>query len=287
MRRRTKLLNPAVFEGRGVHGGDESRLVCRASAPGSGLRFKRADRGGALIAVIDGAKLPSVSQGAGRSTCLGDGETGIRTVEHFLAAAWALALTDLEIELSGGEMPFLDGSALAFIEGFRRSGVTEASMERPRIRLDEPVFVFGEKSAILFLPEDSFRVTYTLDLRHPLLRGQVVSEGMSPGHFIESIAPARTFCLAEEAGRLREAGYGKGADTSNTLVMGPGGPLENRFRLPQECARHKVLDLVGDLALLGCDLGAHVVSVRGGHQLNHELIRQIDMRRSPARTEQS
>ena len=139
----------------------------------------------------------------------------------------------------------------------------------------EPIFCHEGSAALLALPHDGLRVTYTLDYPHPALRSQTVSFEVDEGVYARQIAPARTFCTEEEARSLRQKGFGKGADRRNTLVMGPSGPRGNRLRFADECARHKVLDLLGDLGLLNLDLRGHFIGIRSGHALNHRLCELI------------
>ncbi len=272
MRFQRTLRREAVIEGIGIHTGEPSRLVCRPAAEGTGIVLSRTDLAGEpRWNLTGGLAADAVQQGAGRRTLLSGAGGSVETVEHFLAALWALGIANLKAELTGPELPILDGSAAGFIEPFTAAGLEDQRAPIGSLIVREPVFVSGERSAILALPHDGFRVTYTLDYPYPGLEAQTVSIDLTPERFAEAIAPARTFCAREEAERLRAQGFGKGATTANTLVMTADGPLDNRLRFRDECARHKILDLIGDLSLLGSDLRAHIVAVRSGHALNHKL----------------
>lgn len=272
MRSQATLRQEAVLEGIGIHTGERARLVCRPAAPDSGVVLCRKDLAGEPRWSLTGPLASeAVTQGAGRRTLLSGVGGSVETIEHFMAALWGLGISNLEAELEGPELPILDGSAAEFVRAFAGAGVADQGRPARELIVREPVFVSADRSAILALPHDGLRITYTLDYPYPGLRAQTVSLDVTPGAFLEAVAPARTFCAQEEAERLREQGFGKGATTGNTLVMTADGPLENRLRFPDECARHKVLDLIGDLSLLGADVRAHLVAVRSGHALNHRL----------------
>lgn len=272
MRFQKTLRREAVLEGQGIHTGVYSRLVCRPAAEGTGIQLTRIDLAGEPRWNLTGAQgADAVTQGAGRRTLLAGAGGSVETIEHFMAALWALGIANVRAELTGPELPILDGSALPYVDAFRSAGLTDQASPIATLPLGEPVFVSGERSAILALPHDGLRVTYTLDYPYPGLSAQTASFDLTPETFLTAIAPARTFCAREEADRLREQGFGKGATTANTLVMTESGPVDNRLRFSDECARHKVLDLIGDLSLLGADVRAHIVAVRSGHALNHQL----------------
>jgi UDP-3-O-acyl N-acetylglucosamine deacetylase len=266
------LRREAVLEGPGIHTGVYARLVCRPAVEGTGIRLTRIDLAGEPRWNLTGGQgADAVTQGAGRRTLLAGAGGSVETIEHFMAALWALGIANVRAELTGPELPILDGSALPYIDAFRAAGLEDQSAPIRTVSLSEPVFVCGERSAMLALPHHGLRVTYTLDYPYPGLAGQTVSADLTPETFIASIASARTFCAREEADRLREQGFGKGATTANTLVMTGQGPVDNQLRFSDECARHKILDLIGDLSLLGADVQAQIVAVRSGHALNHQL----------------
>lgn len=256
------------LEGRGLHTGEFARLVIRKAGPGSGIRFRR---GG----IESPAGAGFAAAGAARRTTVGEGAGAVETVEHLLAALYALGVTNAVAELDGPEVPALDGSSIGFVEALRAGGLEPQSEAARTIAVAEPIFLSAKNATLAAHPHRGLRVTYTLDYDYPGMRAQTVSFDVNEPTFAREIAPARTFCTADEAKRLREAGYGLGADTTNTLVMTPEGPAENALRFPDECARHKALDLIGDLALLGARLDAHVIAIRSGHALNRRLVEAI------------
>ena len=265
------IKNKISFKGVGIHTGEVTNVTCTPAPAGKGISFERVDLDSRPRWTLPAPLFVGDSEGAARRSRLGSQVGQIETVEHLMSAVWGLGISNLHVEVHGPEIPILDGSAEEFVRSFLKIGLVEQEVSRPSFAVSEPLFVHSGKSAILMLPHDTFRVTYTLDYDHPQLRGQTVALDLTEEAFIKEIAPARTFCTEQETDVLRKQGLGRGASYQNTLVMGDDGPLQNSLRFPDECARHKVLDLVGDLGWLGFDLQAHVVAVRSGHALNHQM----------------
>jgi UDP-3-O-[3-hydroxymyristoyl] N-acetylglucosamine deacetylase/3-hydroxyacyl-[acyl-carrier-protein] dehydratase len=184
---------------------------------------------------------------------------------------------NLDVQITGPECPGMDGSAQPFVELLDSLGYEEQDAPRAEIVVDAPVaYSGGEGTALVAVPtKGDLDVSYTLDYRHPHLPPQSVSLTVSEDRFRKEIAPARTFCLAVEAEKLKELGLGKGATYQNTLVVGPDGVIENTLQWPDEFARHKVLDLLGDLFLAGADVRAHVHGYRTGHEANVGFVRAL------------
>lgn len=269
MKQRTVKREGSV-SGVGLHTGAPCTVTVRPAVQGSGLRFFR-----------DGRELRGVSAG-GRCTELSDGTTALKTVEHLLAAASALGLSNAEFHADGPEVPALDGSALSFVQWLKGLGLTEQPVERETFRVKEPVFVGDSKRAVCAYPAAEFSVSYVLDYDHPALKNQKADFRVDSETFEREIAPARTFCTAEEAELLRSKGFGKGATSENTVVYAADG-ASTALRFPDEAARHKALDLVGDLALLGFALEGRVVALRGGHELNRQLVEAIRRQKDDGR----
>lgn len=211
-----------------------------------------------------------------RTALVGPGDAEVHTVEHFLACCLGLGIDNLVVELDGPECPGMDGSGRDFAELLSGLEPLEQSAARDEITLDAPVAVSGGPAALVAFPaEDGLEVSYTLEYDHPMLGRQHFSLDVGPERFVEEIASARTFCLASEADALRSLGLGKGATYQNTLVVGDDGVIENTPRWPDEFARHKLLDLLGDLFLVGADVRAHVHAYRSGHAQNLQLVRAL------------
>ncbi len=216
------------------------------------------------------ARLDSVLQGElQRRTTLAAGDTKVFTIEHVLSAASALGVWDLVIEMDSPEPPFLDGSAAPFAALLREAGLRESAAAPEPIRLPRTV-VFSEGNAeIVAIPSDSFRITYFFSSDHPLLRSQSASVlADDPEVYIRDIAPARTFCFVEEIEAMRRSGLIKGASLASAVVFGRKALLNDSLRFPDEPVRHKILDFIGDLALLGRPLKGHFLAWRSGHRSN-------------------
>lgn len=271
MSRRQRTLRTAV-ETRGValHSGEEVHVRVLPAPPDHGIEFVRTD--------LDGA--PSVPahiryqvMRERRTRLVRDG-VEVETVEHFLAACRGLSLDNLRVELDGPEFPGGDGSALTFLDLLERGGATEQKAAAKEFVLEEPVYVREGQATLVALPaeEPGLTLQYVASFDDPGVEGGSFSFQMDPEGFREHLAPARTFCLASEVEALQAAGLGKGATRENTLVL---GDPETTERLPDEAVRHKVLDLLGDLSLLGADLSAHVIATRSGHSTNALLVQRL------------
>ena len=283
MSRQQRTLAEAVeLSGTGLHEGQPVTVHLAPARAGAGIHFVRAD-----LADSDPipATIASVVPGE-RRTLLRRGAAEVHTVEHLLAALWAFGVDNLEVTLDGPELPALDGSARPWVEALARAGLAELRAPRRSFTVREPIVVEREGATLAALPpagDGQLDLSYTLDYRARGLAVQHVDLSLPGGDFAAEVAPARTFVFADEASALRAAGLGRGATPENTVVFGADGePVEGKSRLPEEPARHKLLDLVGDLALLGCDLSARVVALKSGHALHHELVRRLAAARERA-----
>ncbi|MFT5207369.1 MAG: UDP-3-O-[3-hydroxymyristoyl] N-acetylglucosamine deacetylase [Candidatus Omnitrophota bacterium] len=275
MRLQRTIRESGQILGLGVHSGEECCLKFKPLPENSGIVFCRKDLAEEMTWVVGQPGFETPLNGDLRQTTLGSDTGSIKTIEHLMAALWALGICNLSIEVMGGEIPILDGSSLDFINAFNDMGIIDQTVTKPEFVLKEPLFVSGKQSAILALPSAGFSITYTLDYPHPQLKAMTLAININPEEFIEKIAPARTFCTKDEAQQLLDLGYGKGANTNNTLVLAEDGPIENVLRFDNEPVRHKILDLVGDLSLLGYDFKAQIIAIRSGHALNHALRAKI------------
>jgi UDP-3-O-[3-hydroxymyristoyl] N-acetylglucosamine deacetylase/3-hydroxyacyl-[acyl-carrier-protein] dehydratase len=200
----------------------------------------------------------------------------VHTIEHLMASCYGSGVDNLLVELSGEEVPGLDGSAYPFLELFKQAGLTEQAAPRRPVQVREPVWLEEDSASVAIFPDDRFRVSYTLSYPVPGLSSQFFSAEVTPQLFEAELAPSRTFCLAQEVEQLRRLGLGKGATYENTVVVEPTGRvIQNHLRYPDEFVRHKVLDLIGDLYLLGRPLQGHVLAIRSGHALNLRLLQKL------------
>jgi UDP-3-O-acyl N-acetylglucosamine deacetylase len=254
------------LEGFGLHTGRFVKMVLRPAAPNTGIRFRRG--GGPAIR----AGLEAVTTAAGRIG-LG-GEEGVQTVEHLLSATWAAGVDNMDVELTGDEVPGMDGSALPFVRALREAGLRTQDATRPVLRVRAPIWVADGGSWAVALPAPRFAVACVVTLQPPRSEDQAATYDPAQDRYEEVIAPARTWGYEREAEALRSRGLALGASLENTLVIGGSGYL-NAPRFPNEAARHKILDLLGDLALLGGDVHGYVIAVRAGHSLHVALARGL------------
>jgi UDP-3-O-[3-hydroxymyristoyl] N-acetylglucosamine deacetylase len=268
---RQTIAEERSIEGVGLHSGRIIRMRLAPAEAGTGIVFVRRDAGG--------VEIPATLEHAGPSryaTVIRKGGLEVSTVEHLMAALYALLVDDLRIVLDGGEVPVMDGSSRPFVDMIEGAGRIEHSTPREYMTLVKPIVIERDDKRIAAYPSREFRVTYAIDFEHPQLGYQELSAGLwSAGAFAEKLAAARTFTFEEEVEKLREEGLALGGSLSNAVVVGEKGLLNPGLRFPDEFVRHKMLDLTGDLSLLGRPLRAHVVAYRAGHELHAQLARRI------------
>ncbi|MBF0216150.1 MAG: UDP-3-O-[3-hydroxymyristoyl] N-acetylglucosamine deacetylase [Candidatus Omnitrophica bacterium] len=247
-------------------------MTLKPAPPGTGIVFRRVDLSQPISFKL--GEVLAGSSGARRTT-VGIGEGAIDTIEHFMAALWALSVDNVIVEVGGPELPGLDGSALGFLKAVKEAGPVDQEKTKNILRVTGTVRVGNDDSYVMISPSDRFSVSYTIDYPVASIGKETFGIDLTGDNFEKEIAPARTFCLKREAEALLAAGYGKGADLGNTLVMGDDGPVGNTLRFPNEPLRHKILDLVGDLYILGIPIKGAVTACKSGHRLNAELVEKI------------
>lgn len=267
-------MQAAEFCGRGLHTGQEVKFRVSPAPENSGIVFCRTDLDPNLKVR---ASVENVRSDELRQTALVVGSGVIRTIEHLMATFHGLGIDNALVEVSGDEIPAMDGSAKDFSETFMRIGFQEQSAPRKWIEVKHPVFVDHGDQSLILLPERGLSISYTLSYRHQDLQDQFLSMSILPEIFERELASARTFCLKQEAEHLLAQGFGKGANVDNTLVFERNRPMENTLRFENEACRHKMMDLLGDLFLAGGFVRGHVIATRSGHTLNLELVRKILM----------
>lgn len=262
------------IKGVGLHTAKSANLVFKPAEVDSGINFVRTDLPGKPVikACIENSATQAHSP---RKTSLFSDGVELYTVEHLMAALSGLAIDNLRIEIDNLEVPGLDGSSVNFLNALSDAGIKEQEKPRQYYSLKEPIAIEEDGSALIALPSSELRISYTLNYNHPLLKAQFLELSLTPEIFRKEFAAARTFCLEEEADGLQQQGFGQGANYENTLVVGKNGVVKNTLRFPDEFVRHKVLDLLGDLYLLGVPLKAHIIALKSGHSLNLKLVRKI------------
>jgi len=225
------------------------------------------------------ARVENVAKRLRRSS-LRNGSVQIETIEHCMSALAGLEIDNVFVELNGSEVPALDGSSQMFVEKLHEAGIEPLDKKREIFRIPEMVRVADGSSYVMATPgdpdDDALEIVYDLNYVSEQAIGQQVCKiRLTPETFQNDVAAARTFVLAEEAEQFRAAGLGTHLSYEDILVFGEDGPIENVLRFPDECVRHKVLDLVGDLFLFGQFLAGHIFARQSGHALNHELVRRL------------
>jgi UDP-3-O-acyl N-acetylglucosamine deacetylase len=263
--------------GVGFVAGGRIRLRFHPAPPDTGLAFVRTDLPGRPFTPARADRVTDTN----RRTSLGPPDSGVTLVEHVLATLAGLRIDNCVVELDGPEPPGLDGSARGFVEAVAAAGVALQPARRAVWAVCEPVVVAHNGATVALHPPAAddgvtLRASYLLDYGpHACIPRQAHTAAVSPQGFARELAGCRTFLLEEEAIALRQQGIGRHLTPAHLLVFGPRGPIDNKLRYADEPARHKLLDLVGDLSLCGFDLVGHVVAYRSGHALNVELARAL------------
>ncbi len=272
-RRQCTVQNPVSIDGVGLFTGEKVTLRLLPSEKEIGIFFVRTDTPQRVVVPSDLDHLVSSS----RCTMLQKGEFAVQTIEHLMAALHACGITNVVIELSGPEVPILDGSSLPFIELIEKAGICELDVEVPVYTLTSPVCYSHDEVQLVALPSTEYRISYTLHYPHSsFLRSQFYSSKIDKEIFVSNIAPCRTFSLYEEVMPLIEKKFIKGGSLQNGIIIKGDEVLNPEgIRFPDEMVRHKVLDLIGDLALMGCFFSAHIIAIRSGHASNHALAREL------------
>lgn len=241
---------------------------------------------GIIFRAPDGTLIPANSDhvvDGHFATTVGAFGVRVRTIEHLMAAAAGLGLDNLIVDVSGEELPGLDGSAKEFSDILERGGQVPLPAVRRPILIDTPIRVEDGTRWLRVFPCDTFRVSYTLDHDHPAIGLQAVTVEITPKTFAEDVAPARTYGFLKDVGAMRQRGLARGGSLDNTIVVGKRTVLNESLRFPDEFVRHKILDLVGDLFLLGRPIRGHVVARNAGHAMNHQLVAAIRKAAVPER----
>jgi UDP-3-O-[3-hydroxymyristoyl] N-acetylglucosamine deacetylase/3-hydroxyacyl-[acyl-carrier-protein] dehydratase len=270
-RRQRTIQKSFSFQGKGLHTGGECEVTVSPAPAGSGIRFFRKDMGAEII--LSPFKVTSTARG---TTLTGEKNAKIHTIEHFLASVQGLGLDNLKVEMTGEEMPILDGSAIPFCRALREAGAVEQEAQtRPLVVTETLELQFGD----VFLkaePYDGLMLDVTISFPYPGLEHQNVRVCLESGDFEKELAPARTFCFEKEVEALRQQGLIKGGDLDCALVVGDKGVLNGPLRFEDEFVRHKTMDLLGDLTLLNRPLVGKITVKKAGHRYHVELAKALE-----------
>lgn len=261
------------LEGIGLHTGEKSIVCFRPASVNHKIVFVREDLPDRLSIPADLSYVSSSQRGVN----LKRDETEIKTVEHILAALSGLRIDNLEIAVWGPELPAGDGSSLPFVNALKH-GIVQQDKERETIRINQPVWASDGENQVVALPDSNFRVSYTISYNHPVVRAQFASLLIDESTFEHEIAPARTYGFLSEINSLRQQGLGRGGSLENALVITDEGYLNSNLRFDNELVRHKMLDLIGDLCLLGKPILGHIIAIKSSHYLNLQLAANINLK---------
>jgi UDP-3-O-[3-hydroxymyristoyl] N-acetylglucosamine deacetylase/3-hydroxyacyl-[acyl-carrier-protein] dehydratase len=284
-RRQRTLANAAEVHGHGFFHGSDVSMRFRPAEPGTGIVFERVD-------LSDRPRIPARIDRvvpATRRTTIKQGDATVEMTEHVLAALAGVRVDNCIVEIDAPECPGCDGSSRAFVEAVEGAGIVDQDQMRQVLELESSVVVREGHASLAANPgaRGALTLAYHLDYGPDApIKAHSYCVGLSPETFKREIASSRTFVTQSEADALRASGIGLKTTTADLLIFGHEGPIENSLRFPDECARHKLLDLLGDLALLGFDLEGLVVAHRSGHQTNHALARRL-LELATSRTGQS
>ncbi len=260
-----------AFSGIGIHTGNLTTLTFKPAPPDSGVTFYRVDLPGRPAIRADVDNVTDVSRG----TTLGINGVEVHTVEHVLATIVGMGIDNLDIEVDAKETPVGDGSGLPFMTVLKRAGIVEQNADRRYIKVEEPVYYRQDDVTLSVLPSEELRITMTIAYDHVAIGTQYASFTITPELFEREIASARTFCFLREVKMLQDQGLIKGGNLENAVVIGDEAILNDDLRFPDEFVRHKVLDLLGDLFLLGRPVKGHVIGVKSGHATHVKFSKEI------------
>jgi UDP-3-O-[3-hydroxymyristoyl] N-acetylglucosamine deacetylase len=255
--------------GIGLHSGRPVRLELKPAPAEHGIRFRRTDVGIEIPAHID-----HLGRLDHATTLTRDG-VSVETVEHLLSALYALGVDDALVEVDGPELPVMDGSAAPFVILIHEAGLRPLKASRRYLKLLRPVEVVRGGTWARLSPSDHLRVSYAIGFDHPLLRRQSASLRIGADTYAETIAPARTFGFLREVEMLRKSGLALGGSLENAIVIGETGVLNQKLRFEDEFVRHKILDAIGDLSLIGYPVVGHLEASKAGHALHAALARAV------------
>ena len=270
------IASPVEVSGIGLHSAVPVKIRLLPAAANQGIIFRRTD--------LDGFEIPASWRHIARvsyATSLMRKGVLISTTEHLLAALYSTGVDNAVVEISSLELPILDGSSEPFIRLLKQAGLRRQRARRSYLKLRRPVEVVEGSKRIAVFPHDGFRVTSSIDFPHPLIGRQEMELDLTPETFEREIAAARTFGFLDEIPQMKDMGLVRGGSLENAVVFTRDSLLNTEgLRFPDECCRHKVLDLIGDLALIGYPLRAHVVAERAGHAMHTALVLKLVRDRS-------
>ena len=259
------------FSGIGIHTGKKANITLKPAECSSGIKFVRVDHPDNPSVSADIDYVVDVSRG----TTLQNGKAKVQTVEHLLAAAYGLGIDNLIVQIDKDELPVGDGSANDYTSVFLKAGLKKQDKKRKYWTPSEIIYYRNDKTELVVIPSDKFSISATIYYGDDVLGSQFLKMDITGDNFINGISTARTYCFEKEIKSLLENGLGKGGTYENTIIIGETGITNTKLRFKDEFVRHKILDLLGDLFLLGVRLKANVIAIRSGHASNIELTKKL------------
>lgn len=273
MSNQTTIEHAVSLEGLGLFTSQPTKVDLRPAPANTGVVFIRRveEKEIRIPAVVD-----NITKSEHRSTLRKEGCV-VQTIEHCMAALSALGIDNVEIEVNADELPGFDGSGARWCDALLPAGKVELSSPKRTFKIPEPVVIHEESTSLVALPDPApgLTILYELDYGPGPIGRQIACFKIDPETFVRELSTARSFLTLPEAQFMQKAGYGKHLTPQEFLVVGPDGPVENAWRFPDECVRHKILDLVGDLYLFGAPLEGRIIAKRTGHVHNHKLVRAL------------
>jgi len=271
MNAQRKTINtPVSISGIGLHSGIYTTVKLKPAGPGNGITFVRAD--------LEGLRIPALQASTTAldyATTVGKDDVSVGTVEHLLSALMASGITDVDIHIDGPEVPIVDGSALPFMYLIDAAGVRDLGTEVPLLRLRDSIEVVEGEKYIRMTPSNRLVLKYKIDFDHPAIGKQSYQFDYGQDNFLRKIAPARTFGFVRDVEKMRAAGLARGGSVENCIVLGDDDVMNGPLRFRDEFVRHKILDLLGDLALVGRPIAGEIVASRAGHALHSRFVAKV------------
>ncbi|GER92587.1 UDP-3-O-[3-hydroxymyristoyl] N-acetylglucosamine deacetylase [hot springs metagenome] len=274
MRLQRTIKKETTFYGIGLHTGKYATVKLKPASRDTGIIFYRVDKGAIIRAnigsVIDTAFATTIGFVNGSDV------VKIKTVEHLLAAIAGLGIDNLIVEVDGPEIPILDGSSTQLVGIILDAGIAKQGKKMPYIKIKKPIVYEDAYSRIIVLPYDGVRISYCINFGHRILGQQELSIDINEKTFVQEIAPARTFGFLSDVEKLRANGLAKGGSLDNAVIVGDDGILNDAgLRFEDEFVRHKVLDSIGDLSLIGFPIQGHIMLEKAGHTANINFLKKL------------
>lgn len=270
MKLQTTIKKEVTFSGIGLHTGKPATVKLKPASRDTGIVFYRVDKGAIIRASVDFVIDTAFA------TTLGYNGTKVKTVEHLLSAIAGLGISNLLIEINGPEVPILDGSAIELVNLINHAGIAKQAKPSTFIKILKPVVYEDAHARVIALPYDGTRYSYSIDFAHSLLGYQEIAVELNALTYSTEIAPARTFGFLKDVQMLKSRGFAQGGSLKNAIVIAEDRILnEGGLRYPDEFVRHKLLDSVGDISLIGYQIQGHIIFEKSGHTANYNFLKKL------------